>query len=90
MVSGFCPMADPRTLNLIGNVSFLLHTQPGLRQGTFPQGLGRDWRPLYMILMKHFANRALILTLILGIIFKQFQKSTFHTCFVCTVRISES
>lgn len=43
-----------------------------------------------MILMKHLANHALILTLVLGIIFKQFEKSIFHTCFVCTENFKDS
>lgn len=45
MVSDLCPRADPRTLNLIENVSLLLHTQPGLGQSTFPQGLGGPGGP---------------------------------------------
>lgn len=58
------------------NASSLFHLQPELARGTFPQGLGRDWRPLFgVIMVKHFVTMCLHPTLILGNILKQFQES---------------
>lgn len=90
MVSDLCPRADPRTLNLIENVFAAPHPARA-RAKYLSSGSWEDLEaPLCMILMKHLANHALILTLILGIIFKQFQKSIFRTCFVCTENFKDS
>lgn len=45
MVSGLCPRPDPGTLNLIENVSFLLHTQPGWGKVPFLGVLGGTGGP---------------------------------------------